>query len=202
MKRHQWGTRNGLSNLDSINNWTMASIVITCKCQMCTWRIAANPKGAIFPPSVLLFVCLDWLSCPHLFVSRSDGVPTRRRLRSWGRPLVKKHLTFPLDVLGLHLSPGGVTGTPQLWLLSQHPSGHAGRECEGGGRITGDLPGGRLSGPALEPVPQPRSERAESSEAGQRRCQLRGQAHSGDVPYLCKRRCNGSSYLGSNRLSV
>lgn len=81
---------------------------------------------------------------------------------------MKKHLTFPLDVLGLHLSPGRVAGTPQLWLLSQHPSGHAGSECEGGGRITGDLPGGRLSGPALEPVPQPRSEHAERSEAGQR----------------------------------
>lgn len=80
---------------------------------------------------------------------------------------MRKHLTFPLDVLGLHLSPGGVPGTPQLCLLSRQPRGHAGSECQGGGRITGDLPGGRLPGPALEPVPQPRSELAERSEAGQ-----------------------------------
>lgn len=82
-----------------------------------------------------------------------------------------------------YLSPGcaGVTpqprqwcnpSTPQLWLLSQRPPGHAGSKCQGGGRITADLPGGRLSGPALEPVPQPSRELAESSEAGHRWCQL------------------------------
>lgn len=102
------------------------------------------------------------------------------------RPLVRKHLTFPLHVLGLHLSPGGVPGTPQLWLPSRHPNGHAGSECQGGGRITGDLPGGRLSGPALEAVPQPRSELAERSEAGQSWCQRGGQAHASYAPYLQK----------------
>lgn len=44
------------------------------------------------------------------------------------RPPLRKQLTFPLPLLGLHL------GTPCLWQLCQHPHGHAGRECraEGG----------------------------------------------------------------------
>lgn len=124
----------GLSNWDFINKWTVASILIASKCQMCTWRLAANPKGAIFLPSVLLFVYLYWLSCPHLFVSRSDIVPTCHCLHSWGKPGVKKHLTFPLNVLGLQLSPAGVAGR------SRHPPSHAGSEHQGRGRTTGDPP--------------------------------------------------------------
>lgn len=170
---------------------------------MCTWRIAANPKSAIFPPSVLLFVCLHWLSCPHLFVSRSEGVPTRRGLRSWGREASREETA--------HLSPGCAGVTPQPRRGAGHSPALPALPASSRPRREG-MPGwredhrrsagGRLSGPAPDPVPQPRSEPAERSKAGQSCCQPGGQAHAGYVPYLCKRCCNGSSCLGSSRRSV
>jgi len=43
-------------------------------------------------------------------------------------------------------------------------------------------PSGKLSSPALEPVPQPRNELAGRNEAGRRWCRLVGQALTGCVP--------------------
>lgn len=184
--------------MNSINNWTVASIVITSKCQMCTWRIAANPKGAIFPPSVLLFVYLAWLSCPHLFVSRSDGVPTRRRLRCWERPPVRKQLTFPLDVLevlevlGLHLSPGGCRALPSS---PGSPSNLLALLGVDAGLEAGSQQICLVAGPQLQLLTQ--CPILAVRLAGW--CQLEEQALASYVPYLCKRCCNGNSYLGLNR---
>lgn len=147
------------------------------------WRIAANPKGAIFLPSVLLFVYLYWLSCPHLFVSRSDIVPTCHCPRSWEKPGVKKHLTFPLNVLGLRLSPAGAAGRSPAACRSPGILPATLEAKAGAGRGPQEIrPGGRLSSPALEPVPQPRNELAERNEAAGRWCRLVGQALTGCVP--------------------
>lgn len=100
---------------------------------MCTWSIAANPKGANFPPSVLLFVYLHWLSCPHLFVSRSEGVPTCRALCSWGREASPEEAA--------HLSPASAGATPghSLPLAALPASSRPCREgVPGWGRITAD----------------------------------------------------------------
>lgn len=103
---------------------------------------SSKPKRCNFSSPVLLFVYFYWLSCPHLFVSRSDIVPTRHCLRSWEKPGMKKQLTFPLNVLGLRLSPAGVAGRSPASCLppSRHPPGHAGSQRQGGGKTARDPP--------------------------------------------------------------
>lgn len=166
---------------------------------MYMWRIAANPKGVFFS-SLRASICLFILSeLPSLVCAKEWGCSNMHCHHSWERPLVKKHLHLCPGCAGVTPQPRRVAGTPQPWLLSQPPRGHAGRECRAGGRVPGHLPAGRLTGPALEGAPAWKWawERSEAVRA-----QLGGQPHTSHVPYLCKRCCNGNSYLGSNRPNV
>lgn len=112
-------------------------------------------KRCKFSLPLCFFVYLDWLSCPHLFVSRSDVVPTCHCLHSWEKPDVKKHLTFPLDVPG---DSSGQRGAPRPLPPSRILTAALEANTQPKGGRQEICPGGKLSSLALELVPQPKNE--------------------------------------------